>query len=102
LFNLFRYRSQAAWWGWDFLYGTLLYRRQNQGEEMVFSVLGGFLEFERDTQESILRFLYLPLRWERRGTAPESRPPTVPEDQGHNGALGAMSPNDDRVDQPNW
>ena len=78
LFNLFRYRSQAAWWGWDFLYGTLLYRRQNQGEEMVFSVLGGFLEFERDTQESILRFLYLPLRWERRGTAPESRPPTVP------------------------
>ncbi len=61
-FNVFRYRWKPEISGWELAYGFLMYRREDETQEAVFSVLGGL--FECGTREGgfAVRLLYLPWR----------------------------------------
>lgn len=60
-FSLFRYRWKEKLGGWELLYGAVMYRRDEELKERVFSVLGGL--FECGTREGGLAFRLLWVPW---------------------------------------
>ncbi len=59
-FSVFRYRWTPALSGWEVLYGTIMYRRDHDREENVFSILGGLFECGVREQSLVFRLLYIP------------------------------------------
>ena len=59
-FNIFRYRWTPDIYGWELLYGAVMYRAEPEKKEKLFSILGGLFECGSRQDAFVLRLLYVP------------------------------------------
>ena len=59
-FGVFRYRWTPELSGWEVLYGAIMYRRDRDRDENVFSILGGLFECGVRERSLVFRLLYVP------------------------------------------